>query len=132
MALIDANVLIDLFSDNEQWADWSGKVLMEVAEHHQLCINAVIYSEISIAFREPEILEENLSALGCQKLDIPYPAAFRAGKAFVQYRKKGGLKRSPLPDFFIGAHAATAQLTLVTRDPRRYRTYFPEVALVCP
>jgi predicted nucleic acid-binding protein len=130
--LVDANVLIDLFTDDSDWASWSEEALAESASTSDLVINPVIYAEVSIAFKEPQPLEKALTQMGIRKVELPYPAAFAAGKAFLKYRRKGGLKRSPLPDFLIGAHAAHEGLRLITRDTLRYRTYFPSVQLICP
>lgn len=132
MVLVDANVLIDLFTDDPEWADWSEKALAEATGAGVLLINAIIYAEVSIAFNTRGPLEAALERLGIQRSELPYDAAFSAGQAFLKYRKRGGLKRSPLPDFYIGAHALHDELLLLTRDPRRYRTYFPQVKLICP
>jgi len=132
MFLIDANVLIDLFTDDPEWADWSENALTEAALTGKLFINPIIYAEVSIAFTRTGKLDKALEQTRIIRTELPYSAAFLAGKAFMQYRRRGGLKRSPLPDFYIGAHAKHDSLRLLTRDPRRYRTYFPEVELVCP
>ncbi len=132
MFLIDANVLIDLFTDDSEWADWSENALSEAASTGELLINPIIYAEVSIAFTVGGKLDKALEQTSIMRTELPYPAAFLAGKAFMEYRRRGGLKRSPLPDFYIGAHAQHGALSLLTRDPRRYRTYFPEVKLLCP
>jgi hypothetical protein len=132
MCLIDANVLIDIFTDDPQWADWSENALAEAASCGELFINPIIYAEVSIAFKRVEKLDQALDQIGIQRTELPYPAAFLSGLAFMKYRRRGGLKRSPLPDFCIGAHAQHAGLRLLTRDPNRYRSYFPEVEIVCP
>lgn len=132
MVLIDANVLIDLFTDDPDWADWSECALAEAAANGKVLINPVIYAEVSIAFKSRKPLDKALEQLGIEKRPLPYPAGFLAGKAFLAYRKRGGAKRSPLPDFYIGAHAQEQSLKLLTRDPQRYRTYFPNVALLHP
>jgi len=132
MILVDANVLIDLFTDDPEWATWSEEALAKSALNADLLINPVIYGEVSIAFHEAGPLDLALTQIGIQKAELPYPAAFAAGKAFLKYRKKGGLKRSPMPDFLIGAHAEHEGLKLLTRDPRRYQTYFPSVQLIYP
>ena len=132
MVLVDANVLIDIFTNDKVWADWSEQALADAAATDEIAINPIIYSEISIAFKTAEPLNDALHQLGVNLVELPYPAAFIAGKAFIQYRQKGGLKRSPLPDFYIGAHAQYEGLHLLTRDTKRYRTYFSQVALIAP
>lgn len=132
MTLVDANILIDLFTDAAEWADWSAKALTDCASNGAIGINPVIYAEASVAFGAESRYEAALLPLGLLRWDLPYAAGFRAGKAFLNYRRQGGDKLSPLPDFYIGAHAEAKQLQLLTRDPRRYRHYFPKVRLVCP
>ncbi len=132
MTLVDANVLIDLFTDDPHWADWSESRLIECVREGDAGINPLVYAEASVAYTSPERFEAALEPLGLIRWDLPYEAAFRAGKAFLQYRGEGGERRSPLPDFYIGAHAESAGLRLLTRDPRRYRRYFPKVKLICP
>lgn len=132
MVLIDANVLIDLFTDDPEWADWSEQALADAAGSGEVLINPIIYAEVCIAFTDARNLDTALRQTGITRVELPYPAGFLAGKAFLKYRKRGGSKRSPLPDFYIGAHAETTRLKLLTRDPRRYRTYFPKVKLICP
>ena len=130
--LVDSNIILDLFLDDPVGADWSEATLSNYAVRTQLFINPVIYSEISIGFNKIEELEAALSKSGLQMLDIPKEALFLAGKAFLNYRKHKGEKRSPLPDFFIGAHAAVSGLDLITRDKNRYQTYFPTVRIIAP
>lgn len=130
--LIDANVLIDVFTDDPDWVDWSVQALEEVATGGQVFINPIIYAEVSIAFKSVKRLDTALDKLGIERAELPYPAAFLAGKAFLKYRQRGGKKRSPLPDFYVGAHAQQAGLTILTRDENRYRTYFPKVKLIYP
>lgn len=130
--LVDSNVLIDLVSDAAEWADWSFRAIEEVGSVEPLVINQVIYAELASRFARVEDLEHALPEDDFQREQVPWSAAFLAGKAFVEYRRRGGLRRSPLPDFFIGAHAAVAGLRLLTRDPTRYRTYFPSVELIAP
>ena len=132
MILVDANILIDLFTDDPDWADWSEEALANAAASGEILINPIIYAEVSIAFTDAGILDKGLKQLGIQRADLPYPAGFLAGKAFMKYRQRGGMKQSPLPDFYIGAHAQTEGLKLLTRDPKRYRTYFPEVEIISP
>lgn len=130
--LVDSNVILDVFLDDPVWADWSEAMLEEYAPHTALCINPIIYTEISIGFDLIEDLESAVARAGLHMLQIPREALFLAGKAFMRYKKMQGKRRSPLPDFFIGAHAAVANLDLITRDVSRYRSYFPTVRLITP
>lgn len=130
--LVDSNVILDVVESDPQWAAWSGKQLADCAERAILVINPVIYAEVSIGFSTIEELDAALPTEYFQYVEMPREAAFLAGKCFLKYRRAGGLRRSPLPDFFIGAHAAVAQMTLLTRDSSRYRSYFPTLNLICP
>jgi predicted nucleic acid-binding protein len=130
--LVDSNVILDIFLNDSKWADWSQARLEEYCDHMPLYINSIIYSEISVGFNLIEDLESAISKAGFQLLDIPKEALFLAGKAFLKYKKKGGIKITPLPDFFIGAQAAVFSLDLLTRDVSRYQTYFPSVKLIAP
>lgn len=130
--IVDSNVILDLFLDDPQWADWSETALADAARRSRLCINPVVYTEVSIAFETIEELESALQNGGFRLLAIPREALFLAGKAFLRYRRGSGAKRSPLPDFYIGAQAAVMGMELITRDAGRYRTYFPSVKIVCP
>lgn len=130
--LVDSNIILDLFLDDPDWADWSESALAQYSDATTLYINAIVYSEVSIGFEKIEELESALAGGGFQMLEIPKEALFLAGKAFQKYRKDKGLKRSPLPDFYIGAQAAIFDLDLITRDVSRYRTYFPSVRLISP
>jgi predicted nucleic acid-binding protein len=130
--LVDSNIILDIVTEDVNWFDWSAKKLTEYAEQTQLNINPIIYAEISIGFEKIEELEAILPINFFHRLDLPWEAAFLAGKCFVQYRQKGGTRRSPLPDFYIGAHAAVTDMILLTRDVNRYRTYFPTVELIVP
>lgn len=132
MTMIDSCVLLDLFTEDPDWFEWSSKAITAAAEEGFLVINPVIYAEISIGFEQIEELEALLPDDYFQLHDIPREAAFLAGKCFLQYRRRGGNKQAPLPDFFIGAHAAVEQFPLMTRDTARYRTYFPNLELICP
>ncbi len=132
MVLVDTNVLIDVAVEDPQWADWSAEQLARARESDQLALNAIVYAELSVHFDSAELLESVLAPFRFERLHLPWEAAFVAAKAFKRYRARGGSKSTPLPDFFIGAHAATAGLTLLTRDPRRYREYFPSVRLISP
>ena len=129
--LID-NVLLDVLEEDPDWYGWSAGVLAEVADQGILVINPVIYAEVSIGFERIEEMEQLLSKDIFIRAAIPWEAAFMAGKCFLQYRRAGGIRRSPLPDFFIGAHAAVEQMTLVTRDAPRYRSYFTGLSLLTP
>lgn len=130
--LLDSNVLIDLFGGDPAWAEWSGEALTGALEEGTAFVNQVVYAEISVGFAAVEDCEWALDVRGIERVPLPWPAAFLAGRAFVDYRRRGGAKRSPLPDFFIGAHAAVSGLRLLTRDPGRYRSYFPNLDLIAP
>ena len=130
--LVDSNVILDVFLNDLKWADWSESTLEEYSDHASLYINPIIYSEISIGFKLIEDLESAMSRAGFQLLEIPKEALFLAGKAYMKYRKRKGMKRTPLPDFFIGAQAAVLNLDLLTRDVSRYRSYFPTIKLISP
>jgi hypothetical protein len=130
--LIDSNVLIDIFTQDKEWFSWSSQMLQELADVQKLYINPIIYSEISVCFETIEALENVLPTSYIHRDNLPYEACFLAGKCFLKYRKQGGQKTSPLPDFLIGAHAAVKQWTLITRDKGRYTTYFPSVTLITP
>ena len=129
--LVDSNVLLDLFTNDAAWAAWSAARLAAAFDAGQVVINPIVYAEISVAFDRIETLEDALpEQLGRE--DLPWEAAFLAGKCFVDYRRRGGARRSPLPDFYIGAHAAVTGRALLTRDANRYRTQLPALALICP
>ena len=130
--LVDSNVLLDVIGRDPAWFGWSSDALSQAADVSRLVINPIIFSEVSVRYSKIEDLEEALPRSFVEREPIPYEAAFLAGKVFVAYRRRGGDKRSPLPDFFIGAHAAIAGHTLLTRDPRRYRTSFPGLRLIAP
>ena len=130
--LVDSNVILDVFLDDLNWADWSESKLEEYSYSSSLYINSIIYSEISIAFKLIEELENAVSKAGLQLLEIPKEALFLAGKAFLKYKRRKGMKKTPLPDFFIGAQAAVLRLDLLTRDVSRYQSYFPTVKLIAP
>jgi predicted nucleic acid-binding protein len=132
MLLVDTNVLIDVLENDPDWADWSVGQLRAQAKIHELAINPVIYAELSLAFATYEALEASIADLGLEVLDVPRPALFLAGKAFLRYRRSGGSTTNVLSDFIVGAHAAVTALPLLTRDVNRYRTYFPSVELVAP
>jgi predicted nucleic acid-binding protein len=130
--LVDTNVLLDVFEDDAEWAAWSQDRLDSASATDTLAINPVIYSELSIGFARIEELEAVIKEASLAIEDIPREAFFLAGKAFLRYRSGRGTKRSVLPDFYIGAHAAVMQWTVLTRDVGRYRTYFPTVSLIAP
>jgi predicted nucleic acid-binding protein len=132
MILVDTNVLLDLVTDDPNWAAWSQAQLEAAALRDDLAINAVIYAELSMGFRRIEEVDAMLNTTGLRLEPIPRPALFLAGKAFRQYRRAGGAKTGVPPDFIIGAHAAVAKAPLLTRDAGRYRTYFPTVEVVAP
>ena len=130
--LVDSNIILDVFLDDPNWAEWSESKLEKFSSITKLFINAVVYSEVSIGFKKIEELESALNRAGFQLLEIPKEALFLAGKAFLKYQKNRGTKKSPLPDFSIGAQAAIFEMDLITRDVARYRTYFPTVKLISP
>ena len=130
--LVDTNVLVDVLQSDPDWADWSIAQLQAQSKVHLLAINPIIYAELSLTFSTVEALDQVLDGMELRLLEIPKPALFLAGKAFVQYRRRGGAKTNVLGDFFIGAHAAVSGLPLLTRDTGRYRTYFPSVKLLAP
>ena len=130
--LVDSNIILDVFLDDPNWADWSESKLAKYSSITKLFINSVVYSEVSIGFKRIEDLEVGLNRGGFEMLEIPKEALFLAGKAFLKYRKNRGTKRSPLPDFYIGAQAAILDIDIITRDESRYRTYFPTVNLISP
>ena len=130
--LVDSNVILDLFLNDPVWGNWSEETLENYSHVGTLFINPIIYAEISIGFDRIESLEQALAAADFRLLPIPKEALFLAGKAFFQYKRKKGAKTSPLPDFFIGAQAAVLKMDLITRDIKRYRTYFPTVKLIVP
>ncbi|MBC3383791.1 type II toxin-antitoxin system VapC family toxin [Pseudomonas sp. SWRI12] len=132
MILVDTNVLIDVLEDDPVWADWSIEQMRAQSKIHNLVINPVIYAELSQTFSTFEALNEVVEEMGLLMQEVPRPALFLAGKAFVRYRKVGGSKNNVFADFFIGAHAAVKRLPLLTRDAKRYRSYFPSVQLVVP
>jgi len=130
--LVDTNVLFDFLSEDEEWFDWSSAMLTDAAERGRLVINPIVYAEVSVRYERIEDLNEALPVHYFVRAPLPWEAAFVAAKAFDRYKRRGGSKRSPLPDFFIGAHAAVTGLTLLTRDPRRYRAYFPKLRIISP
>jgi len=130
--LVDSNVLLDIATGDPAWSGWSADALGKAAEHYPLVINPIVYAEVSIGYDKIEALEEALPAALYRREPLPWEAAFLAGKCFLSYRRRGGQRRSPLPDFYIAAHAAVRGLALLTRDAGRYRTYFPRLPLITP
>jgi hypothetical protein len=130
--LVDSNVILDIFTQDANWFDWSAKQLETLADTHLLAINPIIYAEVSIRFSRIEALEQALPTTAFKRLTLPMEAAFLAGKAYMQYKKRQGKKLSTMPDFYIGAHAAVENMKLLTRDINRYKTYFPSVTLITP
>lgn len=130
--LVDSNVLLDVATADPVWSTWSSATLERIADEAVLIINPLVYAEVSVGFPTIEALDAALPADLYRREDLPYDAAFLAGKCFIRYRRGGGSKRSPLPDFYVGAHAAVAGYRLLTRDATRYRTYFPTLELIAP
>jgi predicted nucleic acid-binding protein len=130
--LLDSNVLLDVLTEDPVWYAWSSEALARCADDSQLLLSPIVYAEVSIGFDSIEDLESALPAEVFVRSPLPWDAAFLAGKCFHAYRRRGGEKRSPLPDFYIGAHAAVSGLSLLTRDPARYRTYFPKLHVIAP
>lgn len=132
MLLVDTNVLVDVLENDPDWADWSIGQLRAQAKVRRLAINPIIYAELSLTFSTVEALDKTIEALGLVLIELPRPALFLAGKAFMRYRRQGGTKSNVLGDFFIGAHAAISCHPVLTRDTRRYAAYFPGVTLIAP
>jgi predicted nucleic acid-binding protein len=130
--LVDTNVLLDVLTDDPKWAEWSSRALQTAADRGAICINQIVYAEVSTGFNRIEELEDALPAGFFRRESIPWRAGFLAGKAHLQYRRAGGKRLTPLPDFYIGAHAAVCGHQLLTRDTGRYSTYFPTVNLIAP
>jgi predicted nucleic acid-binding protein len=130
--LVDSCVLLDIITGDDTWADWSAAQLAAAMDAGRVVINPLIYAEVSVSYETIEELDASLPAGDYEREALPFPAGFAAGKAFLRYRRSGGDKRSPMPDFYIGAHAALAGYRLLTRDVARYRTYFPTIDIVSP
>jgi predicted nucleic acid-binding protein len=128
--LVDASVILDIVTDDPKWRAWSERALRDAAEQSVLVVNPIIFAEVSVAFVRIEEVHEILDNFALDPL--PYEAGFLAGKAFLAYRKKGGVRRSPMPDFYVGAHAAVCGMQLVTRDAARYRSYLPRLTVIAP
>ena len=130
--LVDACVILDLTTNDPKWADWSEEAIAQAADEGPLVINPIVYAEVSVDFTSIEELDEVLDDADLRREPLPFDAGFLAGKAYLTYRRRGGTRRSPLADFYIGAHAAVAGHRLLTRDAARYSTYFPTVSLLTP
>jgi predicted nucleic acid-binding protein len=130
--LVDSCVILDVALQDPAWQEWSAAALAAAAQQGTLVINPIIYAEVSVGYASVEELDDVLRAADFRRVALPYTAGFLAGKAFASYRRAGGTKRSPLPDFYIGAHAAVAGYRLLTRDRARYATYFPRLTLLAP
>jgi predicted nucleic acid-binding protein len=129
---VDSNVLLDVATNDPNWGEWSARALAEVAEHATLVIDPIVYAEVSIGYSTIEALDAAIPAALYRREALPWEAGFLAGKCFVRYRRRGGPRHFPLPDFYIGAHAAIGRLALLTRDAARYRNYFPGVEIIAP
>lgn len=130
--LVDSNVLLDVLTRDVRWYQWSSQAISRVGSESILVINPIVYAEVSVGFLRIEEVDDALAPEVFRRDPLPWDAAFLAGKAFAMYRRRGGLRASPLPDFFIGAHAAVGGMALLTRDATRYRTYFPRLSLLAP
>jgi len=130
--LVDSNVILDIFTNDPKWIDWSQQTLDKFSYTHTLCINPIIYTEVSIGFNDHQTFEHIIEQCEFKLLELPKLALFLAGKTFVKYRQQKGTKNSTLPDFYIGAHAQVADMQLIIRDIKRYGTYFPTVTLIAP
>jgi len=130
--LVDSNVILDIATEDPEWGGWSANALARAADEALLVINPIVFAEVSVRFERVEDLEDALPPELFRRDPLPYEAAFLAGKSFLAYRRRGGTRAAPLPDFYIGAHALVAGHRLLTRDARRYRTYFPRLALISP
>jgi predicted nucleic acid-binding protein len=130
--LVDSNVILDVATEDHRWGEWSARALERAADESVLVINPIVFAEVSVGFDRVEELEEALPPEVYRRDPLPYEAAFLAGKSFLAYRRRGGRRAAPLPDFYIGAHAAVAGHRLLTRDAARYRTYFPRLEIIAP
>jgi predicted nucleic acid-binding protein len=130
--LVDSNIFLDVFTEDERWYEWSARALAAAHDAARAVINPIIYAEVSVRFSAMEDIDDLLEPVSIVREPITYPMAFLAGKAFRDYRRRGGAKRSPLPDFYIGAHAMIAGYRLLTRDAALYRTYFPRLPIIAP
>lgn len=132
VTLVDSMVILDIVTEDPAWGQWSADALAQARDDGELVINPIVYAEVSVSFDRIEDLDHSLPDADLRREELPYEAGFLAGKAFLAYRNRGGQKRSPLPDFYIGAHSALRGYRLLTRDATRYRTYFPTLTLIAP
>lgn len=132
VTLVDSNVILDILTEDPEWAEWSAAALATQADAGPLVVNPLVYAEVAARFDRIEDLEQALPGSYFERRALPWEAAFLAGRTFIRYRRRGGQRRSPLPDFYIGAHALTGAMTLLTRDARRYRSYFPALRIIAP
>jgi predicted nucleic acid-binding protein len=130
--LVDTNVLLDVINEDDEWLGWSAAMLKRATDQGRVVINPIIYAEVSVAYDTIEALDRALPEPYFRREELPWAGAFLAGKVFAAYRRRGGTRRSPRPDFYIGAHAAIAGHALLTRDPKRYRAYFPKLRIIAP
>jgi predicted nucleic acid-binding protein len=130
--LVDSNVLFDVLTNDPTWGQWSAERITQALDDGRLVINSIVYAEVSIGFRLIEELDDALPVSEFEREPLPFEAGFLAGKAYVSYRRRGGSRRSPMPDFYIGAHAAVRGYRLLTRDAKRYLTYFPGLEVIAP
>ncbi|QSB13412.1 type II toxin-antitoxin system VapC family toxin [Natronosporangium hydrolyticum] len=130
--LVDSNILLDVLTEDPTWSMWSSAQLAAARDLGVLVVNPIVYAEVSVRFARIEDLDEALPAGDFLREELPYSAGFLAGKAYLRYRRQGGVKQSPIADFYIGAHAAVCGYRLLTRDAARFRTYFPKLTLVAP
>lgn len=130
--LVDSNVLLDIFTEDPTWYPWSSHMLETLAESSVLVVNPIIYAEVSVRFARIEELDDALPETHFRRDALPWEAGFLAGKCFAASRRRGGARQTTLPDFYIGAHAAVRAFALLTRDPARYRSYFPTLTVLAP
>ena len=130
--LVDSNVILDVVYGDSEWTDWSAAMISSAAQSGRIVINPLVYAEVSCGYERIEELDRALPAEYFAREPLPWAAGFLAGKAFLSYRRRGGIRTTPLPDFYIGAHAAIAGYALLTRDPKRYRDYFPRLRILAP
>jgi predicted nucleic acid-binding protein len=132
IALVDTCVLLDILTDHPKWAAWSADAVADARDQGELVLNPIVYAEVSAGFDRIEDVDAALPVSDFRREALPFPAGFLASRAFLGYRRRGGTKTSPLPDFYIGAHAAVQRYHVITRDPHPFRTYFPSVRLIAP
>jgi predicted nucleic acid-binding protein len=127
---VDSNILLDVITRDPTWSSWSQNALREAAERTSLTINPIVFAEVSLRFTRIE--DTDAALVDFDREPLPYEAGFLAGRAFLAYRRRGGARRSPMPDFYVGAHAVVGGMELLTRDAARYRTYFPALTIIAP